>query len=141
MGPHGSKAQSNSQFSSLPTSTLHQLEHWTVARKDKHGAKSPFPPPLPRDLPLANRSDILDVQEVPPLEGHSHLPAVKLSSSWRRLLKEAMISRSSGGFIHLETAGNPSAKKNAAPSPQQSPAMTIHPQLVNAYMFLPGEKF
>lgn len=49
------------------SSTFWQPEHWTVACKGKSGAKRLSPPPPPRDLLLANKFDILDMQEFPPL--------------------------------------------------------------------------
>ena len=56
------------------SSTTWQPEHWTVACKGKHGAKRPSPPPPARDLSLANKFDILDMQEFRPLGGPNHLP-------------------------------------------------------------------
>lgn len=50
------------------------------------------------------------------------------SSSCCKLLKEAMIMRFSGGPIHTEMAGKPSAMKDS--SLQRSLAVAIHPWLV-----------
>eukprot|EP00064_Thunnus_orientalis_P001479 superscaffoldBa00000101_g1482 len=58
----------------LVSLTPRKPEHWSIACNSKHVAKR-LSPPLPSlDLLLANKFNILSLQEFTPLEGCSHLP-------------------------------------------------------------------
>ena len=81
------------------SSTPCQPELWSVACRDKHRAVPPSLPSSPTAVPLSNRFDVLNKKDFPPLGEHApQQPAVKPPSARRKLLKQAVLRRSSGGL-------------------------------------------
>ncbi|XP_041661272.1 uncharacterized protein LOC121521383 [Cheilinus undulatus] len=94
------------------SSTPCQPELWSVACRDKHRAMPSSPPSSPPAIPLSNRFDVLSKKDFPPLgELAPEQQAVKPSSARCKLLKEAVLRRSSGGYNNSEAAGPPAAGK------------------------------